>query len=100
MTSPATEATLPNALVRSVTPCCTVSTTWLGVRAASLSAVTTSSAPLGSGRARQVVSTPSLAVGLPSTSTLPMSTALMPSTRLWWVLVMIANRSSARPSTR
>ena len=100
MTSAATVATLPMALVTSATPCWIVSTTWLGVRAASVSAETTSSAPLGSGRARHVVSTPSLAVGLPSTRTLPMSTALMPSTRLWWVLVMMAKRSSARPSTR
>jgi hypothetical protein len=99
-TSPATETTLPRVFVRSATPLWTVSTTWLGVRTASVRAPTTSSTPPGSGRARHAVRTPSAAVGLPSTRTLPMSTALMPSTRLWWVLVMIAKRSSARPSTR
>ena len=45
---------MPSVFVTSATPFWTVSTTWLGVRTASVRAPTTSSTPLGSGRARHV----------------------------------------------
>ena len=77
-----------------------VSTTAVGRRTVSATAPATSSTQDGSGVGRQVSGGRSRGSGLVSRMTWPMSTAPIPSTIAWWVLVMIANRSSESPSTR
>ena len=78
----------------------TVSTSSAGRATASATACVTSWASAGSGRGSQICAGGVSGSGVGSSSTCPMSIVVTPSTIAWWVLVITANRPSARPSTR